>query len=269
MGGRVLSATSGEMKVAILAGGRGSRLGGAHGSPPKPLSTIGGRPVLWHVLQLYRRQEFNDFVIALGHRGDEVVAWFRGLAAADRRLALYLDRAPSAPVEAGDWRVQLVRTGERTANGSRLLRLEPWLQDGTFFLSWCDGLADLDFRHLLAYHRSHGKMATVVAVHPPSRFGRLELVGDDVVRFQEKPPLVSEWISGGFFALEPSVLLELSRENCSFERGPLPQLAAKGELRAYRHESFWACLDTPADREDLEALWQSGRPPWQPGEVAA
>lgn len=257
------------MKVAILAGGRGSRFAMTSSCPPKPLAPIGGMPVLWHVMELYRRQGLHDFVVALGHRGREVRAWFEDLARRDRGLTLLGSDVPAARATPGGWRVILADTGEDTANGSRLKRLQPWLGGGTFFLSWCDGLADLDFSAFLDSHRRFGRQATLAAVHPPSRFGRLELAGDAVRGFHEKPPLDRVWVNGGFFVLEAPVLDTLTPKGSSFERDALPALASADRLSAFRHEGFWACMDTQAEREALEVLWQTGRPPWLRERAAA
>lgn len=260
------------MKVAILSGGRGTRLGTSPYLPPKPLATIGDQPILWHVIQLYRRQGFHDFVIAIGHRGQELARWFGELARQDPTLGLRLAPHRGDVDVAGrpsSWRVALVDSGEDTANGSRLARLRPWLEKERFLLSWCDGLADVDLSALQSFHLAHGRQASIVAVHPPSRFGLLDLEGPRVAAFREKPPLDSQWINGGFFLLEPQVLDHLAADGCHFEAGPLPDLAAAGELMAFRHEGFWACMDTPADQARLEALWQAGQAPWTGTRAAA
>ena len=235
------------MKVAILAGGRGARLGEAG---PKPLAEIGGRPLIWHVMMLYRQAGFRDFVIALGHGGDAIRQWFAGAGPAD-------------------WTVELVDTGADTMTGGRLKRLKPHLGGGTFMLTWADGLADVDLAALLAFHRAHGKLATLTAVAPPPRFGRLTLDGDRVTTFVEKPPGAEGWINGAFFVLEPAVLDMIEGDATAFEAGPLPALARDGELMAWRHAGFWDCVDTPADLATLRRRWDASDRPWATWEKSA
>jgi glucose-1-phosphate cytidylyltransferase len=235
------------MKVAILAGGRGSRLGE---SVPKPLAQIGGRPLIWHVMMHYRQSGFSDFVIALGHGGDAIRRCF----------------AESGPA---DWSVMLVDTGEDTMTGGRIKRLAPHLDGGTFMLTWADGLADVDLTALLAFHRSHGRLATLTAVAPPPRFGRLTLDGDRVTTFVEKPPGAEGWINGAFFVLEPEVLDMIDGDSTAFEAEPLPALAARGQLMAWRHTGFWDCVDAPADLAELRRRWDAGDHPWATWEKAA
>jgi glucose-1-phosphate cytidylyltransferase len=253
------------MKVAILAGGRGTRLGNRPEAPPKPLVEIGGRPILWHVLMQFRHQGFDDFIIALGHRGAEIEAYVRHLAERERGLAL---RA-AGPGEGdedqalhGGWRVRLVHTGRERSNGSRLLRLKPWLDRDSFLMAWSDGLSDIDLRALAACHRAERRLVTLAAVHPPSRFGMLHLEGSRITSFEEKPRLHQLWINGAFFAADPAIFDQLTPEGCSLESDVLPRLTAEDELTAYRHEGFWDCMDTPADQERLECLWNEGSAPW-------
>lgn len=237
------------MKVAILAGGKGTRLAGNGAMRPKCLTEIGDRPLLWHIARYYEHFGFSDLVVALGHRGGAVREW----------LAEHLSSAGPNRLEG---RIDLVDTGEDTATGGRIRRLAPHLGGETFMLTWCDGLSDLDLRQLLAFHRSHGRLATVTAVHPPPRFGRLALDGARVVRYREKPRDRDEWVSGAYFVLEPGVIDYIAGDDTQWEAEPLERLAAEGELMAYRHEGFWDCLDTPADHERLEALWSAGDRPW-------
>ena len=185
------------MKVAILAGGKGTRLAGSPGGLPKPVVEVGGRPILWHVMRHYAHHGFDDFVVALGHRGDEIQSRMNGYC--------------------GDWHVRFVDTGRRTATGGRIKRLGQFLGEGTFMLTWSDGLSDADLEALLRFHRRHGRLATVTAVHPPPRFGRLELDGDRVVEFAEKRGRGDEWINGAFFVLEPGVLDYIDRDETSFD----------------------------------------------------
>lgn len=253
------------MKVAILAGGLGSRLSEETRDRPKALVEIGGTPILWHILRHYRRYGFLEFVIALGYRGGDIEQFALESCRADRGLSVRLRNGHlhRGSADGSEWSLELVETGAETATGGRIRRLGPHLGDGTFCLTWCDGLSDVDLRELVSFHRSHGRLATVTAVHPPpSRFGRLELEGDRVIEFSEKPPLEDWWINGAFFVLEPEVLERIEGDSTQWEHEPLESLARDGELMAYRHPSFWQCMDTLRDREVLEELWRSGEAPW-------
>ena len=230
------------MKVAILAGGAGTRLAEETEVRPKPMVEIGGRPILWHILSIYARAGFREFLVACGYQGERIHEYFR--------------------LQPTDWSVELVATGRDTMPGGRVLRLRPFLGEGTFLLTYGDGLADLDVRELVAFHRAHGKLATVTAVRPPSRFGALNLDGDSVREFSEKPQAAEGWINGGFFAFEPGVFDYLAGDGTILEREPLERLAAEGQLMAYRHEGFWQPMDTLREKELLESLWQSGSAPW-------
>jgi glucose-1-phosphate cytidylyltransferase len=231
------------IKVAILAGGRGSRLAELTRDTPKPLVRIGGRPIIWHIMKHYSHYGFTDFTIALGYRAGAMARWFHGNGG-------------------NGWHVDLLRTGLKTDTGGRIRRLEPHMGNGTFMLTWCDGLSDLNLRSLLEFHLKHGRLATVTAVRPPPRFGHLTLRGDRVVSFEEKPPVRDEWINGAFFVLEPGVFDYIEGDNSKWERGPLESLAREGELMAYRHEGFWQCMDTKHERDQLDRLWREGKAPW-------
>lgn len=253
------------MKVAILAGGAGTRLNGETDAGPKPLVEIGGRPILWHILMHYAHHGFADFLIALGHRAQAIrdyigdgATFATGVVAAAGASEGMATRGTTN----GRCALQLVDTGLHTQTGGRLKRLAPLLDD-TFMLTWSDGLSDVDLRALLAFHRAHGRLATVTAVRPPPRFGRLTLDGDRVVAFAEKPPVTDVWINGAFFVLEPQVLDYIEGDATEWEREPMERLARDGQLMAYRHGSFWQCLDTPRDRAVLQQLWESGAPPWK------
>lgn len=252
------------MKVVIFAGGLGSRLSEETESKPKPMVEIGGQPILWHIMKHYAHFGLEEFVIALGYRGDVIKRWFLDKAELDGSFTLSL-RARHVvrhdePVE--DWKLSLIDTGVETQTGGRLARVAPLLRDGTFMLTYGDGLCDIDLGELLAFHRAHGKLATVTAVRPPARFGELELDGDRIKRFSEKPQIGAGWINGGFFVLEPGAL-DVIPGDVHWEREPLERLAEAGELMAYRHESFWQCMDTLRDKRLLESLWASGPAPWK------
>jgi glucose-1-phosphate cytidylyltransferase len=254
------------MKVAILAGGRGTRLTPETDFRPKPMVEVGGRPLLWHIMHHYARCGHEEFVIALGFLGDVIKRYIVEYGMLNGSLKV--DFRTQATVPLGerrlDWRVELVETGLEALTGARLRRLAPHLRGGTFMLTYGDGVSDVDLEALLTFHRSHGRLATLTAVHPPARFGHLAFEGDRVVSFSEKPQIGEGWINGGFFVFEPGVLdLIPEGERIALELHVLPKLAADGELRAYRHQNFWQCMDTPRDQQLLESLWQSGKAPWK------
>ncbi len=253
------------MKVAILAGGMGTRLAEETEVRPKPMVEIGGRPILWHIMKYYAHFGLREFVVALGYKGECIKRYMADYASLSGNLRMDLRRG-ALHRDAGDvedWEVALVETGSLTATGGRIKRLAPHLGEGTFMLTWGDGLSDVDLGRLLSFHRAHGKLATITAVRPPARFGKLELDGERVARFTEKPQLDEGWINGAFFVLEPAVMDYIADDATAFERAPLEGLAADGELMAFRHDSFWQCMDTLRDRKRLEALWETGRAPWK------
>jgi glucose-1-phosphate cytidylyltransferase len=253
------------MKVAILAGGLGSRLQEETTVRPKPMVEIGGKPILWHLLNLYAAHGFDEFVVALGYKGESIKDYFLNFYALNNDLTVDL-RSGATHVHRGkepSWKVHLVDTGPTTQTGGRVRRLRPHLESGTFMLTYGDGVADVDLRRLLEFHRSHRKLATVTAVRPPSRFGSFLLDGNRITHFEEKPQTGEGWINGGFFVLEPAVLDLIEGDDTVWERGPMEKLAAAGELMAYRHEGFWQAMDTLRERRLLEELWASGRPPWK------
>ncbi len=252
------------MKVVIFAGGLGSRLSEETESKPKPMVEIGGRPILWHIMKHYAHHSHKEFVVTLGYRGDVIKRWFLDLAELDGSFSLSLgDRRVvrhDRPLD--DWNLSLIDTGVETQTGGRLAKVAPLLRDGTFMLTYGDGVSDLDLGALLAFHRAHGKLATVTAVRPPARFGELEFDGDRVKRFSEKSQLGEGWINGGFFVLEPEAL-DFIPGDVHWEREPLERLAAAGQLMAYRHQKFWQCMDTLREKRLLDSLWVSGRAPWK------
>lgn len=251
------------MKVVLLAGGRGTRLAEETAALPKPMVEIGGRPLLFHLMQHYAAFGFKEFLVACGYRGEVIKDYFRSLPA---HLSDYIVNLGDGSLEIIkpaelDWRIGVIDTGLETSTGGRLLRLRPLVGDQPFLATYGDGLGAVDIAALVAFHQSHGRLATVTAVHPPARFGALAMDGDRVVEFAEKPQTREGWINGGFFVFEPGVFDFLDEES-PLERGPLERLAQAGELCAYRHDGFWQPMDTLRDKQLLEALWQSGKAPW-------
>lgn len=253
------------MKVAILAGGMGTRLAEETEIRPKPMVEIGGRPILWHIMHHYHHFGFDQFVVALGYKGDYIKRYFAEYHSSKRSMRFHLG---TGEVEVHDdghsekWTVDLIETGRWTNTGGRIKRLAPWLGEETFFLTWGDGLSDVDIQALVDFHRSHGKLLTVTAVHPPPRFGQLVIEDDAVTAFTEKP-LDQSWINGAFFVCEPGIFDYIEGDDILFEKEPMQQLAADGQLMGFRHEGFWQPLDTMRDKHLLNNLWDSGSPPWR------
>ncbi len=249
------------MKTAILAGGFGMRLGADSLTTPKPLVDVAGKPLLRHVMDIYSRQGFRDFVIALGYRGLDIKRhfvesmWLDG----DIKLDTKHKTVSSNNSHCDDWLVDLVDTGQGTATGGRVRRLKRYVGDDTFMLTWCDGVADINLEELLAFHRSHGRVATLTAVNRRARFGYLKLDGDTVVQFDEKPLREDEWINGAFFVLEKNIFDYIDSDECDWETNVMQRLVADDQLMAYRFHGFWQAVDTPADRNALELAINSGR----------
>jgi glucose-1-phosphate cytidylyltransferase len=252
------------MRVAILAGGLGTRLAEETDTRPKPMVEIGGRPILWHILKRYSQFGLNDFAVALGYKGEFIKRFFTDYAALVGSLSVDLasGRVDHHEKTHEDWRLHLVETGDLTNTGGRVRRLAPWLKDGTFQLTYGDGVADIDIDALVQFHRRMGRAVTLTAVRPPARFGGILFDGDTVSGFTEKPQAGEGWINGGFMVCEPEVLDLIDGDDCSFERDVLEQLAAEGRLAAYRHHGFWQCMDTLRDKRQLEDLWTSGSATW-------
>jgi glucose-1-phosphate cytidylyltransferase len=254
------------MHVVILAGGKGTRLAEETTTRPKPMVEIGGKPILWHIMQIYAHYGFHEFLIACGYKGEMIKEYFHNFVVRNSDYVINLrDGSRRTVTQSGvDWEVGLLDTGLETMSGGRLVRLKPWLAGKSFMATYGDGLGDIDIRKLLEFHKSHGKIATVTAVRPPARFGELVLNGiDEVLEFSEKPQTQAGWINGGFFIFEPGIFDYLSGDDSILEREPLELLAADRQLVAYRHTGFWQPMDTLRDKMLLESLWAEGNAPWK------
>ncbi len=254
------------MKTVILAGGLGTRISEESHLRPKPMIEIGGRPILWHIMTLYSRHGFNDFIVCLGYKGYIIKEYFANYVLHNADVTVDLEKGAIEyhATNHEPWRVTLVETGGETMTGGRLKRVARYLEPSEpFFLTYGDGLSDVDLTALAAFHRAHGREATVTAVAPPGRFGALDLDHDRVRRFSEKPPGDNALINGGFFVLQPSVLARISGDATVWENEPLEGLARDDQLMAFRHDGFWAAMDTLRDKNHLEALWASGEAPWR------
>ena len=253
------------MKVVILAGGLGTRLSEETEIKPKPMVEVGEHPILWHIMKTYAHYGFSDFFLALGYKGEIIKRYFLDHYSLGGSLRVDLASGLVEDLEKNteDWTVQLMDTGQQTQTGGRIKRLEPWLKEGTFMATYGDGVCDVDLQALLEFHKSQGKLATITAVRPPSRFGGLVFDGNLVQDFIEKPQIGEGWINGGFMVLEPQVLDYLDGDDSTLERDGLERLAADRQLAAYRHEGFWQCMDTLREKRLLETLWQSGNAPWK------
>lgn len=254
------------MKVGILAGGLGSRLAEETEIRPKPMVEIGEMPMLWHIMKIYDHYGFQEFCIGLGYKAGYIKRWFRDYFTTSGSITVrtrHSDIISHADHDSPDWTVDLVETGIQTGTGGRIKRLKDWLGDETSMVTWGDGVADVDIHALLDFHRSHGKLATLTAVRPPARYGHLTFSGDRITSFTEKPQIGEGWINGAFFVLEPGVHDFIESDNVMFEHAPLSSLAAAGELMAYRHNSFWQCMDTMREKQILEDYWASNHAPWK------
>lgn len=253
------------MKVLILAGGFGTRLAEYTEVIPKPMVPIGGKPIIWHVMQHYASYGHKEFVLALGYKADVIKKFFLELSSTGSNFTV---NTASGDVEihnstAPDWKVTLIDTGLDSLTGERIARVGHYLKDEPFFLTYGDGVSDVDLDALLSFHRAHERLITMSAVRPPARFGELAIAHDGTVEsFQEKPQLHSGWINGGFFVVQPEFLDLIPRSNVMLEREPLEAATKMGQLSAYKHEGFWQCMDTKRDVELLQALWDTGEAPW-------
>ena len=248
----------------ILAGGRGTRISEESAARPKPMIEIGGMPILWHILKIYSSHGINEFVICCGYKGYMIKEYFANyfLHMSDITIDISHNSIEVHHKNAEPWKITLVDTGEETQTGGRLKRVAEYLNDD-FCMTYGDGVGSIDITALIAFHRDHGKLATMTAVQPPGRFGALEIVGNDVKSFLEKPQGDGSWINGGFLVLNSQVLRLIDSDNTFWEREPLESLAKNGQLKAFFHDGFWRPMDTMRDKNVLEELWGEGKAPWK------
>jgi len=254
------------VRAVILAGGFGSRLSEETALRPKPMVEIGGKPMLWHIMNILSAQGIDEFIIALGYKGEVIKDYFLSFYAINNDISVDLATGKTIIHDGNQpqWKVHLVDTGLYTQTGGRLKRLADWLgRDETFLFTYGDGVADLDLQALLQFHRSHGKLATVTTVRSPARFGRIAFEGDRIVEFYEKPEAGEGWINGGYFVLNRGVIPYIEGDDTIWERDPVEALARDGQLLGYRHHGFWSCMDTLKERNLLEKLWNGGDAPWR------
>ncbi len=257
------------MKVAILAGGKGTRLAEETSVRPKPMVEIGSRPILWHIMMHYWKHGFEDFVIALGFKGEHIKKYMVDYCALQGHLTVNIGSNGQRNVAQHahyhpNWSIDLIETGMETLTAGRIRKLRPFLDEKTFMLTYGDGVSDVDINKLVAFHKAHGRLATMTAVRPPARYGHLLFNGDQVTKFEEKPQTAEGWINGGFFVLEPEAIdfIEGDGEDMMWENKPMHRLAEAGQLMAYRHEGFWSCMDTLRDKLRLQDMWDRKERPW-------
>jgi len=253
------------MKIIILAGGFGTRLSEYTEEIPKPMVTVGGRPLLWHIMKIYASFKHKDFYLALGYRAEIIKEYFLNYHSLSSDFTVDLLSGEVTPHQSDgiDWRVSLISTGLESMTGGRVKRMQSLIGNETFMLTYGDGVADIDLDELLSFHKNHGKMVTVSAVHPGARFGELEIQNQQVMSFQEKPQSSQGWINGGYFIVEPEFFELLENDQTILEKKPLEKVAAMGELMAYLHKGYWQCMDTKRDRDSLEELWEAKKAPWK------
>ena len=252
------------MKIIILAGGFGTRLSEYTESIPKPMVPIGGMPILWHIMQRYAHYGHKDFYIALGYKAEVVKEYFLSFNVTNSDCSdLTADKFTIHNSSGMDWNVTLVNTGQDSMTGGRVKRMQPFIGEEPFMLTYGDGVADIDVNSLVNFHMKHGKMVTVTAVHPVARFGELTIDGNYVKSFKEKPQVTRGWINGGFFVCQPNFFDLIKDDQTVLEAEPLEQTASMGELMAYKHEGFWQCMDTKRDKDLLEELWSTNKAPWK------
>jgi glucose-1-phosphate cytidylyltransferase len=254
------------MQAIILAGGFGSRLAEETALRPKPMVEIGGKPILWHIMNIYAAHGITEFIIALGYKGEVIKEYFLNFYAINNDISVDLATGKTTIHDGNQphWKIHLVDTGLYTQTGGRLKRLRHWLkEDETFLFTYGDGVADLDLKALLEFHRSHGRLATVTSVRSPARFGRIAFEKDQVLEFYEKPQSSEGWINGGYFVLNRKIIDYIEGDETVWERCPIEKLAHDGQLMGYRHYGFWSCMDTLKEKNMLEEMWASGKAPWK------
>lgn len=254
------------MKTVILAGGLGTRLSEETSTRPKPMVEVGGRPILWHILKIYSQHGINDFIICCGYKGYIIKEYFANyfLHMSDITFNMAENRMEVHQSVAEPWKVTLIDTGDETGTGGRLKRVAPYLEgEDCFCMTYGDGVSDVDITASIAFHREHGKLATVTAVLPPARFGGLQIDGTEIKSFQEKPKGEGGWINGGFFVLSPKAIGAVTDESMMFEREPLQTLTTQHQVQAFCHRGFWQPMDTLRDKSRLDELWNSGKAPWK------
>ena len=255
------------MKAVILAGGFGTRITEESYLKPKPMIEIGDYPIMWHIMKIFSKYGINDFIICAGYKQHVIKEYFANyflhcsdvtfdLASKDSNITIHNTSSEK-------WKVTVVDTGLNTMTGGRIKRIKPYLDNEPFLLTYGDGVSDIDINALIKFHNSHGKLATLTAVHPIGRFGILDLNGDTITSFNEKTEGKTDWINGGFMVLDPKVIDYIEGDSTVFEKGPLEKLSSEGQLKAYKHDGFWQCMDTMRDKQNLEELWASGNAPWK------
>ncbi len=253
------------MKVVLLAGGLGTRIAEETEIKPKPMVEIGGYPILWHVMKIFGSQGFNEFFVALGYKGDYIKRYFLDYYNFSGNISIDFatGKTEFSDKEHEDWKINLIDTGAESMTGGRVKRLQPFLKDSTFMVTYGDGVGDIDLKKLLEFHKSNGKLATVTAVRPPARYGELLFNEDDTVNFKEKPEAKENWINGGFMVFEPKVFEYLRDDSSILEKQALEKLSEEGQLAGYKHNGSWQCADTLHDKRLLENLWKTENAPWK------
>tara|TARA_B100000767_G_C19714913_1_gene514500 strand:+ start:231 stop:998 length:768 start_codon:yes stop_codon:yes gene_type:complete len=253
------------MKIVILAGGFGTRISESKNSIPKPMVEIGGKPILWHIMKIYSYYGFSDFILALGYKSEVIKNYFLNFSQinSDFEVDLKTQQIKYLKNNKEKWTIKLVDTGLETQTGGRLKKISHLIKNERFMLTYGDGLADININKLLKFHKQHGKIGTITTVHPNARFGELNLKGNIVTQFEEKPQTNQSWINGGFFIFEPEFLKLIKSSSTILEREPLEKLSKQKQLMAFKHKDFWQCMDTKRDRDLLERLWNEKKTPWK------
>jgi len=253
------------MKVVILAGGFGTRLSEYTEDVPKPMVTVGGKPILLHIMNIYASHGHKEFYLAAGYKAEVIKDYFLNFKNlnSDFTIDLKTGKIKTFEEENLDWKITIIDTGLNSMTGGRVKRLKKFIGDDPFLLTYGDGLVDIDVNKVIEFHKDHGKMVTVTAVHPTARFGELDIEKDQVVTFKEKPQTTHGWVNGGYFVIEPQFLDLIDGDDTILEATPLERAAEMGELKAFFHKGYWKCMDTKRDRDDLEEVWKTGKAPWR------